>query len=68
MNQMIKVRLITDILKEPYISNKNIQLEKFNSIELPMYVILTPDEKLIDKKPYTPNEKEFVEFLKKGLK
>ncbi|MGA2296233.1 MAG: cytochrome c biogenesis protein CcdA [FCB group bacterium] len=66
--KMILVRLITDVQEEPYLSNKQLQLSRYNSVELPLYVLLTPDEKLIDRVPYTPNVDEFRNFLQKGVR
>jgi len=63
---MINVKLYTDRRKEPELSNKNFQEERFNSIELPLYVILTPDEELIGTKAFTRDLKEFLDFLEKG--
>lgn len=67
MGQMVKVKLYTDRREEPYSSNKKMQQERFNSIELPLYVILTPNEEFIATKTFTRNEVEFVEFLRKGV-
>jgi thiol:disulfide interchange protein DsbD len=67
MNKMVKVKLITDVRKEPYISNKEFQRRMFNSIEIPLYVILSPDEKLIAKTEYTPRVNDFIQFLNKGI-
>lgn len=67
LDQYVKVKLFTDRPEEPYKSNKKLQMQKFNSIELPLYVILTPDEKLIATKAFTRDEQEFIDFLKKGL-
>ena len=33
----------------------------------PWYVIMTPDENIIDQIGYTPDAKQFAEFLEKGL-
>ncbi len=67
MGQMVKVKLYTDRREEPYVSNKKMQQERFNSIELPLYVILTPNEEFIATKTFTRDEVEFVDFLKKGV-
>jgi thiol:disulfide interchange protein DsbD len=67
MDQMVKVKLITDLRKEPYQSNKKFQKERFQSIEIPLYIILSPDEKILARTAYTPNIKEFIKFLEKGL-
>ncbi len=68
MDKMVKVKLITDVRKEPYISNRNLQKEKFNSIAIPLYAIVTPSEEIIATASYTNSEKKFIEFLKKGVK
>ncbi len=67
LDKYVKVKLFTDRPQEPYKSNKKMQMQRFNSIELPLYVILTPDEKLIATKAFTRDEQEFIEFLQKGL-
>jgi thiol:disulfide interchange protein len=66
LENMILVRLYTDRRNEPYQSNKNFQKNRFNSIELPLYVIYTPEEKLIGTKAFTRDVTEFLGFLKKG--
>jgi thiol:disulfide interchange protein DsbD len=63
---MINVKLYTDRRKEPELTNKKFQEERFNSIELPLYVILTPDEKLVGTKAFTRDLQEFLDFLEKG--
>jgi len=68
MDQMIKVRLFTDRRQEPYLSNKKLQEEKYNSIELPLYALVRPDGSLIGTKAFTRNETEFISFLEKALK
>ncbi len=65
LKKMILVRLFTDRRNEPYLSNKKFQHERFNSIELPLYVIYTPDEKLIGTKAFTRDVNEFLEFLQR---
>lgn len=66
LDGMVKVRLFTDRKQEPYISNKEMQMRRFNSIELPLYVIQTPDEKVIATSTFTRDINEFINFLKKG--
>lgn len=63
---MINVKLYTDRREEPELSNKEFQQTMFNSIELPLYVILTPDEKLVGTKAFTRDLQEFLDFLEKG--
>ncbi len=67
MDQMVKVRLFTDRRTEPYLSNKKLQESMYNSIELPLYAIVTPSGKLIGTKAFTRDESEFRGFLEKGL-
>ncbi|MBI5326615.1 MAG: thioredoxin family protein [Ignavibacteriae bacterium] len=67
IDKFVKVRLFTDRRGEPYATNKRFQKERFNSIELPLYVIMTGDEKLIGTKAFTRDENEFVKFMKKAL-
>ncbi len=67
LDKYIKVRLITDINKEPYLSNKKLQLEKFNSVAIPLYVIMSPNAEVIATEVYNDSEEEFIAFLKKGL-
>ncbi len=66
LSNMVKVRLFTDRKQEPYISNKEMQMRRFNSIELPLYVIQTPDEKVIATSAFTRDVDEFINFLKKA--
>jgi thiol:disulfide interchange protein len=66
MNQMVKVKLITDLREEPYISNKKFQHENFGTVAIPYYVIVTPDMEVKGKISYTSAD-EFRQFLEKGL-
>ncbi len=66
LDGMVKVRLFTDRKQEPYISYKQMQMQRFNSIELPLYVIQTPDEKVIATNAFTRDINEFINFLKKA--
>ncbi len=67
MEQMVRVKLFTDRDEEPYLSNKKLQEERFGSIELPLYVILTPEGEFIATNTFTRDENLFLEFLNKGL-
>jgi hypothetical protein len=64
LSDMVLVRLYTDRRVEPYLSNKKFQNERFNSIELPLYVLYSPDEQLIGTKTFTRDQNEFLNFLK----
>jgi hypothetical protein len=43
------------------------QLDRFKDVALPLYVIVTPDDKTIATISYTRSEEEFVGFLNKGI-
>lgn len=67
--KMVKLKLFTDRRTvESDKINKQMQQERFNSIELPLYVIMTPDEKLIGTLAFTRDEKEFINFLDRAFK
>jgi thiol:disulfide interchange protein DsbD len=67
MDQLVKAKLYTDRRKEPELSNKKIMEERFGSIALPLYVLMTPDGRVIDKIEYTTDEQLFSDFLQKAL-
>ena len=67
LEKMIKVRLFTDRRHVPQDKiNQQMQEERYGSVELPLYVIVTPDEKLIAKTPFDDNQDAFLAFLKKS--
>jgi thiol:disulfide interchange protein len=67
LEQYVKVQLYTDRPQEPYVSNKRMQLDRFRDVALPLYVIISPDDKTIATISYTRSEEEFVSFLDKGI-
>jgi thiol:disulfide interchange protein DsbD len=67
MEKMIKVRLYTDRKQEPYISNQNLQKERFGSVALPLYVILDKEGKEVAKTAFTRDMNAFQSFLDRGL-
>lgn len=68
MKDMVKVKLYTDRRKEPELTYKLMQETRFNSIDLPLYVIQDPNEDVKGTKVFTRSKEEFIEFLKKGVK
>ena len=66
MKDMIKVKLYTDRRKEPELTNKKMQEERFNSIDLPLYVIQDANENVLGTKVFTRDKQDFISFLKKG--
>jgi len=66
LNDMVKVKLYTDSRKESELANRQMQQDRYGSIDLPLYVILDNNEKVIATKAFTRDEQEFVDFLKKA--
>lgn len=67
MNSMILVRAYTDRRYNPMDKKyRDMQSSRFNSTLLPLYVLLTPDNKLIGSSSYTDQEQEFITFLQKA--
>ncbi len=67
MDQMVKVQLFTDRRNEECLANKQLQIDRFGDIALPLYVILTPDEQEIGRSSFTRSKPEFIRFLDKAL-
>jgi thiol:disulfide interchange protein DsbD len=68
-SKYVKVKLVTDVQEEPYISNKNFQLNKFQSVALPFYVIVDQNtEATIATQSFSKELTDFTGFLKKGVK
>ncbi len=68
LDQFVKVKLYTDRKTDADRANKQMQQDKYNTVELPLYVILTPDEQKIATMSFTNSEDDFRNFLDKGLK
>lgn len=66
MANMIKVKLYTDSRNPSDMANREFQRDRFGSIELPLYVILSPNEQLLSSKGFTRDDKEFLDFLKRA--
>jgi thiol:disulfide interchange protein DsbD len=64
LSGMIRVKLYTDRREEPELSNKQLQIDRFKSIELPLYAIQDPNENILGTKAFTRDKQEFVNFLK----
>lgn len=59
-----RAKLYTD-----FPENKDLQLKKFNTVALPLYAIINPEnEEIIATIEYTTNPDEFINFLNKGIK
>ncbi len=67
LEQYVLVKLYTDD-PEKGRERQAYQAENFNTVALPFYVVITPDEEVIAKAEYTTDESAFVAFLDKGLR
>ena len=63
------VRLYTDGGKPEHETNLQMQRERFHTIALPLYALMTPHDEIIDTFPgLTRDRDEFISFLARGLK
>jgi thiol:disulfide interchange protein len=67
MNQYVLLELFTDGSDAASEQNQKIQETKFNTIAIPYYAILDPDEKVVATSAFTKDPLEYLDFLKKGL-
>ena len=62
------LRLYTDGGKPEHEANLQMEQNRFQTIALPLYALLTPADEIIATFPgLTRNEEEFVAFLEQGL-
>ena len=67
LKRYVCVRLYTDGDGEIFQRQQNLQQEKFGTVALPFYAILSPDGSVSDMFPgLTKSESEFIAFLAKG--
>jgi thiol:disulfide interchange protein DsbD len=67
MNRYVLLELFTDGSDAASEQNQKIQETKFNTIAIPYYAILDPDEKVVATSAFTKDPQEYLDFLKKGL-
>lgn len=66
LEKFVRVKLFTDGEGEPYEGFQKMQEERFGTVALPLYAIITPDDQIVARfEGLTRNENEFVGFLKK---
>ena len=66
MDDLVLVRLYTDRKSDADNWNKEMMMSRFNSIELPLYAIVSPDDKILETQSFTKDQAEFIEFINKG--
>jgi len=65
LRRFVLVRLYTDSGPH-HLENQQLQEERFGSVALPLYVIVSPAGEELARAPYTPREEDFVRFLREG--
>jgi thiol:disulfide interchange protein DsbD len=66
LDKFVRVRLFTDSEGEPYEGFQKMQEERFGTVALPLYAIITPQDQISATfEGLTRNEEEFVNFLRK---
>lgn len=66
LDKFIRVRLYTDGEGEPYEGFQKMQEQRFGTVALPLYAIITPQDQVTATfEGLTRSEEEFVAFLKK---
>jgi len=66
LEKFVRVRLYTDGEGEPYEGFQKMQEQRFGTVALPLYAILTPDDQVTATfEGLTRSEDEFVTFLQK---
>lgn len=67
-DRYVLVRLYTDGTEEEHERNRQMEQDRFHTIALPYYALITPRDETIATFPgLTRNSDEFVEFLRKGV-
>lgn len=67
-DRYVLVRLYTDGTEEEHERNRQMEQDRFHTIALPYYALISPTDETIATFPgLTRNTNEFVEFLRKGL-
>ncbi len=62
------VRLYTDGTKPEHVENLEMERDRFQTIALPLYALMTPNDEIIDTfQGLNRNEQEFVLFLEQGI-
>lgn len=66
LEKYVRVKLFTDGEGEPYEGFQKMQEQRFGTVALPLYAIITPEDQIVARfEGLTRNENEFVNFLRK---
>ncbi len=68
MRQFVRVQLWTDKANEDSAANQEMQRQRFKTVALPFYALMTPNDEVIATfDGLTRRPEKFVEFLRKGV-
>ncbi|MGE3801713.1 MAG: cytochrome c biogenesis protein CcdA [Candidatus Kapaibacterium sp.] len=67
MNQYVLVRLYTDRREESNKRNRQMQIDRFETIDLPFYALFSPDDKVLGQSVFTRDVEKFKGFLQRGI-
>lgn len=67
MSQYVLVRLYTDRRNESNKRNREMQVDRFNTIDLPFYALFSSEDKVLAQSVFTRDVDEFKGFLQRGL-
>ena len=66
LKKFVLTRLYTDGEGQPYESYQKLQEQRFGTVALPLYAIITPDNQVVATfEGLTRSEEEFIAFLQK---
>ncbi len=67
MREFILVRLYTDRREPSNVENRQMQIDRFQTIDLPYYVIISPDDVVLGQTVFTRDVDFFKNFLQRGI-
>ena len=67
MEKYVLARLYTDRREESNVRNRKMQTDRFNTIDLPFYAIISPGDSIIATNVFNREPDEFIAFLRMGL-
>ena len=67
LHYYVLARLYTDKRDEVSRKNRQLLLDRFNTIDLSFYALMSPQDSIIATQTFTRDAEEFKEFLAKGI-
>lgn len=67
LREYVLVQLYTDGRDSIHMRNRQMQKDRFNTIDLPLYVLMSPNDSVLAKGIFTRDTEVFTLFLDRGL-